>query len=138
MARIVGNQSWWLMISFDSDPAAILPGNRTMHGTRYAPSQLEFFSLRNGVVPASGQVFMCGPLSVLYCTNVLSAMPSVSRKSSSSPMHLSWSIITSWYSDCQRPDWPRLSGFTWVHACMCEVLNHTKNGSPASWGGWMN
>ena len=25
----------------------------------------------------SGQVFMCGPLSVLYMTNVLSAMPEV-------------------------------------------------------------
>ena len=109
-----------------------------MQGTRYAPSQLEFFSFRKGVLPASGQVFMCGPLSVLYCTNVLSAMPSLSRKSSISPMHLSWSIITSWYSDCQRPDWPRLSGFTCVHACMCDVLNHTKNGSPASWAAWMN
>ena len=33
-------------------------------GTRKAPSQLVFFSLRNGVMPPSGQVFMCGPLSV--------------------------------------------------------------------------
>jgi hypothetical protein len=30
--------------------------------------QLEFFSFRNGVIAASGQVFMCGPLSVLYIT----------------------------------------------------------------------
>ena len=37
-----------------------------MAGTRYAPSQLEFFSLRKGVMAPSGQVFMCGPLSVLY------------------------------------------------------------------------
>ena len=33
---------------------------------RKAPSQLVFFSLRNGVMPPSGQVFMCGPLSVEY------------------------------------------------------------------------
>ena len=35
-----------------------------------------FFSLRKGVIAPSGQVFMCGPLSVLYMTNVFSAMPS--------------------------------------------------------------
>ena len=35
-------------------------------GTRKAPSQFVSFSLRNGVMPPSGQVFMCGPLSVLY------------------------------------------------------------------------
>ena len=34
-------------------------------GTRNAPSQFVFFSLRNGVMPPSGHVFMCGPLSVL-------------------------------------------------------------------------
>ena len=33
-------------------------------GTRNAPSQFVFFSLRNGVMAPSGQVFMCGPLSV--------------------------------------------------------------------------
>jgi hypothetical protein len=41
------------------------PGQRTMHGTRKAPSQLVSFSLRNGVMAASGQEFMCGPLSVV-------------------------------------------------------------------------
>ena len=41
------------------------PGQRIISGTRNAPSQFVFFSLRNGVVPASGQLFMCGPLSVL-------------------------------------------------------------------------
>ena len=41
------------------------PGQRIMHGTRNAPSQLVFFSLRNGVIAPSGQVFMCGPLSVV-------------------------------------------------------------------------
>ena len=64
-ARKVGSQSWWLTISLETCPAGILPGQRISCGTRNAPSQLVFFSLRNGVMPASGQVFMCGPLSVL-------------------------------------------------------------------------
>ena len=37
-------------------PALNLPGQRTKHGTRQPPSQLVFFSERNGVMPASGQV----------------------------------------------------------------------------------
>ena len=53
------------MIPLRTVPASIWPGQRTMAGTRKAPSQLEFFSLRKGVMPASGQVFRCGPLSVL-------------------------------------------------------------------------
>src|SRR5271165_5801854 len=61
-------------------------------------------------------------------TIVLSAIPSASSWSSSSPTHLSWSIIASWYSDCQRPDWPRLSGFGWVRKCIFEEFVHTKNG----------
>ena len=39
----------------ETSPALILPGQRTTAGTRKAPSQFEFFSLRNGVVAASGQ-----------------------------------------------------------------------------------
>jgi hypothetical protein len=38
---------------------------RTIAGTRNAPSQFVSFSLRNGVIAASGQEFMCGPLSVV-------------------------------------------------------------------------
>lgn len=53
------------MISLLTAPGLIWPGQRIMAGTRYAPSQLLFFSLRNGVIAASGQEFMCGPLSVL-------------------------------------------------------------------------
>jgi hypothetical protein len=52
------------MMAFDTAPASIRPGQRTIAGTRQPPSQLVFFSPRNGVIPASGQVFMCGPLSV--------------------------------------------------------------------------
>jgi hypothetical protein len=36
------------------------PGQRIIAGTRNAPSQLVFFSLRNGVMPPSGHEFMCG------------------------------------------------------------------------------
>ena len=63
-ARKVGSQSWCWMISLEITPAGILPGQRTISGTRKAPSQLVFFSLRNGVIPPSGQLFMWGPLSV--------------------------------------------------------------------------
>ena len=63
-ARNVGSQSWCWTISFETVPAAIFPGQRISSGTRNAPSQFVFFSLRNGVMPPSGQVFMCGPLSV--------------------------------------------------------------------------
>ena len=63
-ARNVGSQSWCWTISFETTPAGILPGQRISSGTRKAPSQFVFFSLRNGVMPPSGQVFMCGPLSV--------------------------------------------------------------------------
>ncbi len=63
-ARNVGSQSWCWMISLETVPGWILPGQRIISGTRNAPSQLVFFSLRNGVIPPSGQVFMCGPLSV--------------------------------------------------------------------------
>ena len=58
-------------------------------GTRKAPSQFVFFSLRNGVIAPSGQEFMCGPLSVEYRTIVSSAMPSLSSSSSICPTFLS-------------------------------------------------
>ncbi len=58
----------------------ILPGQRTMSGTRKAPSQFVFFSLRNGVIAPSGHVFMCGPLSVPYMTIVSSAISSSSSR----------------------------------------------------------
>ena len=64
-ARKVWIQSWPLTISLETPPGLIFPGHRIMHGTRNAPSQLVFFSLRNGVIAPSGQVFMCGPLSVV-------------------------------------------------------------------------
>ena len=54
----------WLMISLETTPAGIFPGHRIISGTRKAPSQLVFFSDRNGVIAPSGHVFMCGPLSV--------------------------------------------------------------------------
>jgi hypothetical protein len=38
----------------------ILPGQRTIASTQKAPSQLESFSLRNGVIAASGQENMLG------------------------------------------------------------------------------
>ena len=63
-ARNVGSQSWCWMISLDTTPAGMWPGQRITSGMRKAPSQFVFFSLRNGVMPASGHVFMCGPLSV--------------------------------------------------------------------------
>src|SRR5215469_10733060 len=72
-----------------------LPGQRTRQGTRKAPSQFVFFSLRNGVIAPSGQVNIFGPLSVQYITKVLSVMPASSSALSTWPTFLSWSIITS-------------------------------------------
>ncbi|MCY1381146.1 hypothetical protein D9M69_690220 [compost metagenome] len=64
-ASRVGNQSRPENIWLETSPALILPGQRISAGTRKAPSQLEFFSLRNGVVAASGQDHWFGPLSVV-------------------------------------------------------------------------
>ena len=41
-----------------------LPGQRISAGTRKPPSQLVFFSPRNGEMAASGHWLKCGPLSV--------------------------------------------------------------------------
>ena len=65
IAQSVGIQSLWLMSSLVTVPGLITPGQRTRHGTRKAPSQLVFFSERNRVIAPSGQVFMCGPLSLV-------------------------------------------------------------------------
>ena len=55
-ARSVGSQSWWETMPLSVLPAANFPGQRTKAGTRQAPSQLVFFSLRKGVMAPSGQV----------------------------------------------------------------------------------
>jgi hypothetical protein len=89
MAAKVGSQSWCATISFEIEPGLMCPGQRIMAGTRYAPSQLVFFSLRNGVMPPSGQVFMCGPLSVLYTNTVSFAMPRSSNALRTVPTFLS-------------------------------------------------
>ena len=65
IAQSVGIQSLWLISSLVTVPGLITPGQRTRHGTRKAPSQLVFFSERKWVIAPSGQVFMCGPLSLV-------------------------------------------------------------------------
>jgi len=64
MAQSVGIQSLWLIISLLTVPGLMADGQRTRQGTRKAPSQFVFFSERNQVIAPSGQVFMCGPLSL--------------------------------------------------------------------------
>ena len=64
MAQSVGSQSLWLISSLVTVPGLITPGQRTRQGTRKAPSQLVFFSLRNQVMAPSGHEFMWGPLSL--------------------------------------------------------------------------
>ncbi|WP_413463712.1 hypothetical protein [Arthrobacter sp. SO3] len=49
------------MISFDTTPAGMWPGQRINSGTRNAPSQFVFFSLRKGVMPPSGQTNAWNP-----------------------------------------------------------------------------
>src|ERR1700709_1743637 len=94
-AAKVGSQSIADVISIETDPGLILPGQRIIAGTRKAPSQLVAFSLRNGVVAPSGQELACAPLSVVYSRVVLSAIPSAAISASTVPTFLSWSIITS-------------------------------------------
>ena len=91
----VGNQSRWLMIWLDLRPGSITPGHLMSIGTRKPPSQLSFFSPRNGVVPPSGHENTSAPLSVEYITTVLSAMPSSSSLSSICPTIPSCSTIPS-------------------------------------------
>ena len=95
-ARNVGSQSWCWTISLETTPARSSRASARSAGTRNAPSQFVFFSLRNGVIAPSGHVFMCGPLSVAYITIVSSAIPSWSSRSSSWPTFRSWSSIVSW------------------------------------------
>src|SRR5580698_3683372 len=64
-ASKVGNQSSPETISLDHWSAFMCPGHRIIAGTRKAPSQFESFSLRNGVLAASGQLNWFGPLSVV-------------------------------------------------------------------------
>jgi hypothetical protein len=64
MAHRVGIQSLWLISSL-TVPGRITPGHRTRQGTRKAPSQLVSLSERNQVIAPSGQVFLCGPLSLV-------------------------------------------------------------------------
>src|SRR6185437_2183961 len=106
------------MMLLEIEPAFIFPGHRTSNGTRNAPSQLIFFSLRNEVVSASGQVFLCGPLPVEYITKVSSAIPISSSRSSICQICLSWSIVVSWYGDCQRPACPLLEALVCVYTCI--------------------
>ena len=63
-ASSVGSQSSPAKMSVKTVPGLTVPGQRTSAGTRQPPSQLVFFSPRNGVVPASGNRQTIGPLSV--------------------------------------------------------------------------
>ena len=131
MARKVGSQSWCCTISLQTDrPRSCRASARAAaRGTRL-PS---WCSSRCGTASCRRRASCCGAARCRSstCTKVLSAMPSWSSRSSIWPTFLSWSIMVSWYGDCQRPAWPRLSVFVCVNRCMCVVLSHTKNGLPA-------
>jgi hypothetical protein len=62
-------------MSLTTVPGSITPGQRIAVGTRKPPSHWVAFSLRNIVVPPSGQEKNSAPLSVEYMTMVLSATP---------------------------------------------------------------
>ncbi len=70
---------------FSTVPGLILPGQRTMHGTRKPPSKTVPLVALNGVMPPSGQVNTSAPLSVVKMTMVLSASPMSSRCFSRAP-----------------------------------------------------
>ena len=106
------------------------------HQGRHAEgaSQLEFFSLRNGVMPRVGPSVHVRPVVGAVQDDRVIGDAELVELVQQRPTALSWSIIVSWYSDCQRPDWPRLSGFGCVRKCMWVVLNHTKKGVSACAG----
>ena len=100
-------------------------------GMRNAPSQLVFFSLRNGVIPASGQVFSaarCRSNTSRRCRRrcrVRRAGRASSRRSCRGRSSCRGRATAS-----ARPDRGSLS---WCACgkCMCVVLSQTKNGLPA-------
>ena len=63
-----------------SVPGLMWPGQRISAGTRKAPSQLVFFSDRNGVVPASGQLFIINPLAGRGADNLFSTHPATHNR----------------------------------------------------------
>ena len=78
------------------DPAGILPGQRIMPGTRKAPSQLVFFSLRNGVIAAVRPgVHVRAVVGRVDDDGVVGDAQLVERLEQL-PTSLSWSIIVSW------------------------------------------
>ena len=59
----MGNRSIWEKRPSDVRSAPIVPGHTRIPGTRWPPSQVEPFALRNGVNAESGQLYISGPLS---------------------------------------------------------------------------
>ena len=133
-ARNVGNQSSPDMMPFSTLPAGILPGQRTIAGTRKPPSMMVPLHWANGVCPPSGQVKTSVPLSVVKTTIVFS----------SSPMSLSFFITRPMSSSsCAMPaswiDQPffelRIASYfaeRCVTMCMRVGLSHRKNGLPSA------
>ena len=91
----VGNMSMWETMPFSHGAGLDLA--RPAHEAGHAPAAFPVgvLLLRNGVLPPSGQVSFCGPLSVEYMTMVLSAMPSSSSLSSIWPICSSWTTMRS-------------------------------------------
>ena len=69
--------------------AGILPGQRTMHGTRMPPSNIWPLAPRKGLLLAAPPP----PLSLKKMTRVLSAILYLSSKSSNLPMAASMAVI---------------------------------------------
>ena len=114
------------MISLDTLRAVILPGQRITWGTRNAPSQLVFFSLRNGVVAPSGQEFALGAVVGAVDHDGVLGDAQFVKDVEQLPHVLVVVDHGVVIGDCQRPAWPRLSGLVWVRKCMWVVFIHTK------------
>ncbi len=128
-AMRVGSRSCNEMIPFETVPAGIMAGQRIIIGIRYAPSQLLFFSPRNGVMLPSGQEKTCAPLSVVKITIVFSAIPRSSSHCSSWPTYPSSSTMPSAWEP--RPVEPSVSGLRCVQMCMRVGQNQLKKGLPS-------
>ena len=75
MSTKVGSQSSDAKISVFSVPGLMWPGQRTTSGTRMPPSQVVSLLALKGVMPPSGKVWLCAPLSVVKTMMVLSSWP---------------------------------------------------------------
>ena len=103
------------------------PGQRIIAGTRKAPSQLVFFSLRNGVMPPSGQrVHVRAVVGRVDHDRVVGDAEIVERLEQLADMAVVLDHAVGVFAEAAAA--LRCSGRTCVWRCMRVALNQQKNG----------